>query len=115
MSDLTAKEQRSVRTTLLFLRVRAGGTWEPVARALHIEEDTIAKVEHGRRPVTERLAIRVARLIEVGVDDLLAGRHMSSRVCPHYGHPPDDFTNEENVVTARASAGSLAALDGGER
>ena len=61
MSDLTAREQRSVRTTLLFLRVRAGGAWEPVARALHVEEDTIAKVARGRRPVTARLAIRVAR------------------------------------------------------
>ena len=34
MNDLTAGEQRAVRTTLLFLRVRAGGAWEPVARAL---------------------------------------------------------------------------------
>lgn len=30
------------------LRVRAGGAWEPVAKALHVEEDTIAKVAHGR-------------------------------------------------------------------
>lgn len=54
--------------------MRAGGAWEPVARTLHVEEDTIAKVDHGRRPVTARLAIRVARLIEVGIDDLLAGQ-----------------------------------------
>jgi hypothetical protein len=46
----------------------------------HVEEDTIAKVARGRRPVTARLAIRVARLIEVGVDELLAGRHLSSRL-----------------------------------
>ena len=31
MSDLTSKEQRAVRTTLLFLRVRAGGSWAPLA------------------------------------------------------------------------------------
>ena len=98
MSDLSDREQRSVRTTLLFLRVRAGGAWEPVARALHVEEDTIAKVARGRRPVTARLAIRVARLVEVGVDDLLAGRHLSTRVCPHCGHPPDDFLDEEETV-----------------
>jgi len=112
VSDLTTKEQRSVRTTLLFLRVRAGNAWEPVARALHVEEDTIAKVAHGRRPVTARLAIRVARLIEVGVDDLLAGHHLSSRVCSHCGHPPDDFVDEETVVTDRALSGGLAILDG---
>jgi hypothetical protein len=98
MSDFTSKEQCAVRTTLLFLRVRAGGAWEPIAKALHVEEDTIAKVAHGRRPVTARLAVRVARLIEVGIDDLLAGRHMSSRVCPHCGHPPDDFGDEETVA-----------------
>ena len=92
MSDLTDREQRAVRTTILFLRVRAGGAWEPVAKALHVEEDTIAKVAHGKRPVT-------ARLIEVGVDELLAGYHLSSRVCPHCGHPPDDFIDEETVVT----------------
>ena len=91
-----------MRTTLLFLRVRAGGAWEAVARALHVEEDTIAKVARGRRPVTARLAIRVARLVGVGVDELLAGRHLSSRVCPHCGHPPDDFLDEETAVTGQA-------------
>ena len=98
MNELTPKEQRSVRTTLLFLRVRSGGAWAPVAKALHVQEDTLAKVAYGRRAVTGRLAIRVARLIDVGIDDLLAGRHMSSRVCPHCGHPPEDFENEETVI-----------------
>ena len=115
MSDLTAKEQRSVRTTLLFLRVRAGGAWEPVAKALHVEEDTIAKVAHGKRPVTARLAIRVARLIDVGGDDLLAGTHMSSRVCPHCGHPPDDFVDEETVVSGQTTPNRFTVLDGGKQ
>jgi hypothetical protein len=115
MSDLTSKEQRSVRTTLLFLRVRAGGAWEPIAKALHVEEDTIAKVAHGRRAVTARLAIRVARLIEVGIDDLLAGRHMSSRVCPHCGHPPDDFADEETVITDQPPIAEFAAPDEDQR
>jgi transcriptional regulator with XRE-family HTH domain len=113
VSDLTDREQRSVRTTLLFLRVRAGGAWEPVARALHVEEDTIAKVARGRRPVTARLAIRVARLVGVGVDELLAGNHLSSRVCPHCGHPPDDFVDEETVVTDRVLNNGLTAIDRG--
>jgi len=115
VSDLTVREQRSVRTTLLFLRVRAGGAWEPVVKALHVEEDTIAKVAHGRRPVTARLAIRVARLIEVGVDDLLAGTHMSSRVCPHCGHPSDDFGDEKTAVTDYESVGRLVVLNEGEQ
>ena len=107
MSDLTAKEQRSVRTTLLFLRVRAGGAWEPVAKALHVEEDTIAKVSHGKRPVTARLAIRVARLIEVGVDELLAGRH-----CPRGSartvvtHPTTSWTRRRSSQSRQRPTGS---------
>jgi hypothetical protein len=83
-------------------------------RAL-VEEDTIAKVAHGKRPVTARLAIRVARLIEDGVDELLTGRHLSSRVCPHCGHPPDDFGNEETAVTSPSPSAGLTVLDGGKQ
>src|SRR5690606_24359328 len=63
MSDLTSKEQRSVRTTLLFLRVRSGGVWEPVAKALNAKTNTISKVVAGSREVDASLAIRVARLL----------------------------------------------------
>ncbi|HEX2687870.1 MAG TPA: hypothetical protein VHN14_14685 [Kofleriaceae bacterium] len=44
------------------------------------------------------LALRVARLAGVPMDELLAGRWLSPRVCPHCGHPPDDFVDEETVV-----------------
>ena len=49
MSDLTAKELRSVRTTRLFLHVRAEGAWEPVTKALHIEEDSTVTYDHWLR------------------------------------------------------------------
>lgn len=115
MSDLTAKEQRAVRTTLLFLRVQSGGVWEPVAKALNTQANNISKIVAGSRVVNASIAIRVARLLGVGVDELLAGQHMSSRVCPHCGHPPDDFVDEETVVTDRAPTGELTILDGGRR
>jgi len=54
--------------------------------------------EGGRR---QALALRVARLAGVPMDELLAGRWLSPRVCPHCGHPPDDFTDEEIVVEER--------------
>jgi len=54
-----------------------------------------AKVARGKRSVTARLALRVERLIEVGVDERLAGRRLSSRVRPYCGHPPVDFADEE--------------------
>lgn len=113
MSGLTEKEQRHVRVALRFLRVRSGGAWAPVAKALHVEEDTISKIAHERRPVTERLAVRVARFVNVSIDELLAGTWLSARVCRHCGHPPDDFEDEETVVESDEGP-ALTVLDGGK-
>ena len=46
MSDLTAKEQKAVRTALKVLRLRVG-TWAPLAKALRYEWDSIQKVATG--------------------------------------------------------------------
>jgi hypothetical protein len=97
MSDLTTKEQKAVRTALRFLRLRVGA-WGPLAKALRYQWDSIQKVATGKKPVTPALALRVARFAGVGMDELLAGRWLSARVCPHCGHPPDDFVDEETVV-----------------
>ena len=56
------------------------------------------KVATGKRSVTPALAPRVARVAGVPMDELIAGRWPSARVCPHYAHPPDDFVDEETVV-----------------
>ena len=48
MSDLTAKEQKAVRTALRFLRLRVGA-WGPLAKALRYQWDSIQKVATGRR------------------------------------------------------------------
>ena len=93
MSDLTLKEQKNVRTTLRFLRLRVGG-WEPLARSLRVEPDTLGKVLRGARAVTAGLAVRVARLADVSVDEVLDGRFTPSGTCPHCGRAPD-FTDED--------------------
>jgi transcriptional regulator with XRE-family HTH domain len=111
---LTDKEQRHVRTALRFLRYRVGG-WQPLADALGVKADTIGKVLRGGRSVTATLAYSVARLTDVSIDDLLAGALLSPRTCPHCGRPPDDFADEETVVTDRAPVGGLAILDEGGR
>lgn len=54
--------------------------------------------------VTAGLAYSVARLTDVSIDDLLAGALLSPRTCPHCGHLPDDFVDEETVVENRVSA-----------
>jgi hypothetical protein len=87
---LTVKEQRAVRTALRFLRLRVG--------ALRYEWDSIQKVATGKRAVTPALALRVARFAGIPMDELLAGQWLSARVCPHCGHPPDDFVDEETAV-----------------
>lgn len=98
--DLLEPEQRHVRTALRYLQVRTGG-WAPVAAALHCKADSISKIAHGRRGVTASLAVRVARLVEVSIDDLLSGKALPPRTCPHCGRPPDDFVTEETVVEDR--------------
>jgi hypothetical protein len=102
MSDLTNQEQKAVRTVLRFLRLRVGA-WAPLAKALHYQWDSIQKVATGKKPVTPALALRVARFAGVSMDTLLAGEWLSPRVCPHCGHPPDDFVDEETVVEERTA------------
>jgi hypothetical protein len=86
-----------VRTALRFLRLRVGA-WKPLAKALRYEWDSIQKVATGLRAVTPALALRVARFAGVSVDELLTGQGLSARTCPHCGHPPEDFVDEETIV-----------------
>jgi len=32
------------------------------------------------------------------MDELITGQRLSPRVCPHCGHPPEDFADEETLV-----------------
>ena len=98
MSDLTAREQKAVRTALRFLRLRVGA-WAPLSKALRYEYDrTTWSPLFVKKAVTPALALRVARFAGVSIDELLAGQWLSPRVCPHCGHPPDDFVDEETLV-----------------
>lgn len=83
-SDLTSKEQANVRTAILFLRARCRG-WGPLAKVLHMKEPTVRYIGGGR-VVTASTAVRVARFVKVGIDDLLAGKYPPAGACPHCGH-----------------------------
>jgi hypothetical protein len=96
VNDLSDREQRAVRTALRFLRRRVGA-WGPLAKALRYEWDSIQKVATGKRAVTPALALRVARFAGIAMDELLAGQWLSARVCPHCGHPSNNFVDEETV------------------
>ena len=93
--DEQGTEGRAYGAAVLRLRV---GAWGPLAKALRYEWDSIQKVATGKRAVTPALALRVARFAGVPMDELLAGQWLSPRVCPHCGHPPDDFVDEDTMI-----------------
>lgn len=87
MSDLTAEEQTSVRVALRFLRSRCGG-WAAVGKALRFKESTIIRLAN-THPPTASLAIRLARLVGISVDDVLTGKYPPPGTCPYCGHRPE--------------------------
>lgn len=86
--DLTMKEQRAVQGALNFLRVRCGG-WAAVSKVLHVKDTSLSKIAK-QGPVTPTLAFRVARFVQVGIDDLLAGKFPSPGTCPMCGHQREE-------------------------
>jgi hypothetical protein len=101
MSDLDLNEQSNVRATLNFLRGPMGG-FVAVAKALRFDYRTVVRSATGRRDVTASMALRVARLLDASVDELLAGRYRPG-ACPKCGHMPSylsqsDFTDDLTVV-----------------
>lgn len=95
-SDLTFQEQKNVRTAIRYLRFRIG-TWEPLAKALHLAADTLEKSTNGRRSISANVAVRVARFAGINFDDLIAGKFAPEGTCPHCGHPPD-FNDDDATV-----------------
>lgn len=87
MTELTPQEQVNVRTALRFLRTRCGG-WSGVAKALQLNESTLSSAVYSTPP-SARIVLRVARLADVPVDDVLNGRYPGAGTCPHCGHRPE--------------------------
>lgn len=116
MSDLDLKEQNNVRATMAYLRGQMGGT-TATAKALRFTVQTVNRVLKGTDAVTASMAIRVARLLDASVDDLLAGRYRPG-ACPKCGHmpsylPPSDFADESTIVEDAprpASGGGLRVV-----
>jgi hypothetical protein len=96
VSDLTTQEQTNVRAALRYLRARCG-TWDALAKALRFKLSSLAHVSGGKT-VSARLMLRVARLADISVDDLLAGRYPPAGTCPHCGRPSSDFVDEETIA-----------------
>ena len=87
-SDLRVEEQQRVRVALRYLRVRFGG-WASLTKALKFKGSTLGNVANAHKQVSASMAVRVARLVNVGVDQLLAGAFPPAGSCPLCGHGPD--------------------------
>jgi len=84
LTDLTTAEQANVLIAMRHLRVKCGG-WKPLADALGFSPHTIRHVREGDKGVSASMALRVAKLAAVGVDDVLTGNYPPLGVCPHCG------------------------------
>lgn len=100
MSDLTLTEQKHVRTALRYLHRRAG-RWSLVGEALRFSPETCERTAAGRYAVTANMVLRVARLLNASIDELLEGRFLAG-ACPKCGHVPD-FVEETTFVDAPTS------------
>jgi hypothetical protein len=85
--DLTSQEQHHVRVALRFLHVKFG-TWATLGKAIRFKDTTLANVAGGHKAVSPMMLVRVARLVKVGLDDLLAGKYPPKGMCPLCGHGP---------------------------
>lgn len=101
--ELAVAEQQAVRTALRFLRARCG-TWTLVAHALHFKTKTISNVLAGRR-VSATVAFRVARMLGITVDALLAGQYPPPGTCPHCGHHTEEEARLDAPATLRQPRG----------
>jgi hypothetical protein len=82
--DLTEEEQERVRAAMRFLHVRVGA-WKTLAGALGFKPRQVIKVKGRFKAVSPKMAIRVAKLAGVPVDDVLTGKFPPPGTCPHCG------------------------------
>ena len=70
---LTPSQQRNVRRVLAHLTLELGGRHK-MAAALGVSINALKKYRAAHRVLSARTLIAVARVAQVGIDDVLAGR-----------------------------------------
>jgi hypothetical protein len=81
--DFSPAEQAHVRAALRHAGERCGGRVN-LARAMRVEARTLAAVRGGA-DVSPVVVVRLAKLLRVGVDDVLTGNATPICVCPTCG------------------------------
>lgn len=87
---LTAEEQDNVRAAMRVLRIRHG-SWAALAKALGMSFKTLklAVSKRGYRRPTPGLALHVARLAGVPMEDVISGAFPKPGACPMCGRGED--------------------------
>ena len=78
------EEQANVRAVLPFLRSRFG-TMRNLAEEMKAQKTTVSFALNPRRAVAAGIALRVARVAGVALEEILAGRSPAPGACPHCG------------------------------
>lgn len=82
---LTLEEQEHVINALHFLR-RKLDCWDAVAKLLHVNKNSLASVRAKEVSVTPNLTFRLAKVLDVGIDALLAETWHEPGMCPRCGY-----------------------------
>jgi DNA-binding XRE family transcriptional regulator len=97
MAALSHEEARNVVLALRVLRARLG-TQKELARSLGLSQQWLVSLMRGYVSPSVGVALRVARLADVPMDDVLAGRFPACGTCPNCGHRLPTFTDETTIA-----------------
>jgi hypothetical protein len=85
LNRLMPEQEENVRIALAVLRVRHGSLWA-VARIMRVNPDAVVRASKKNGRPAAGLALRVAQVAGVPVDDVLQGRFPCPGSCPMCGH-----------------------------
>lgn len=94
LTDLSETEQEHVVNALHFLHSKFEG-WVPLAKVLQVKPGTIIDVHNRKKNVSVNLAFRVARVLGVGFDALIAETWQEPGMCPRCGHKSRSVRNDD--------------------
>jgi len=84
LDDLDAEQRKNVMAALRAIIAELGDA-RAVARAIGVNDWTVRRVARGECKPSAGLAVRLAKLAGVSVEDVLSGRLAQERVCPSCG------------------------------
>ena len=89
LDELTPEQRANVRKAMDVMRIRHGGLTN-VARAMKVSHKALLVAMRGPRKPTAVIAVRVALLAGVTVDDVLTGAFPKPGACPMCGRADGD-------------------------